>query len=251
LSQQHIIGHIAHRPYPMPQNPWVMKQVWHELLFAHWPVEADALRKLTPSNVGLDTFDGEAWVGVVPFRMSGVRPRYLPAVPLLSNFPELNVRTYVKYRDRGGVFFFSLDAGNPLAVEIARTWFKLPYFNADMRCQLREDRTVEYRSMRTDKRTKQGNFRGHYQPVSDVFSAESGSLEHWLTARYFLSTVDKRGQMYKGEIHHVDWPLQIAEADIEENSVAQSHRIVLADTEPLLHYSHRIEVVVWPLERVT
>src|SRR5262245_27389124 len=85
----------AHRPWPLPREPWVMAQSWHDLLFAHWPVPAAVLRPLIPPSLGVDTFDGEAWIGVVPFRMSGVRPRYVPPLPDLSAFPELNVRTYV------------------------------------------------------------------------------------------------------------------------------------------------------------
>src|SRR6266704_6531932 len=121
-----VMEPIAHRPWPLPVGPWVMAQRWHDLLFAHWPVPAGELQHLIPTPLTIDTFDGQAWLAVVPFRMSGVRLRGTPAVPWLSAFPELNVRTYVKCEGRPGVWFFSLDAGNPLAVAIARAWFHLP-----------------------------------------------------------------------------------------------------------------------------
>ena len=111
-----ILEKTAHRPWPMPAAPWVMTQTWNDLLFAHWPVDGDALRKLVPATFELDRFDGTAWLGVVPFHMTNVAPRFVPALPWVSAFPELNVRTYVTVAGQPGVFFFSLDAGNPLAV---------------------------------------------------------------------------------------------------------------------------------------
>src|SRR5579859_5771812 len=125
---------IAHRPWPLPAGRWVMAQNWHDLLFAHWPLPAAILRPHVPARLEIETFGGQAWLGVVPFRMSGVRLRGTPAVPWLSAFPELNVRTYVVADGKPGVWFFSLDAANPMAVAIARAWFHLPYFRACMSC---------------------------------------------------------------------------------------------------------------------
>jgi uncharacterized protein YqjF (DUF2071 family) len=123
---------VAHRPWPLPPGGWVMAQIWHDLLFAHWPVPQAVLRPRIPAQLAVDTFDGQGWLGVVPFRMSGVRLRGTPRVPWLSAFPELNVRTYVVADGKPGVWFFSLDAGNAIAVAIARAWFHLPYFRARM-----------------------------------------------------------------------------------------------------------------------
>src|SRR5215208_3559497 len=114
---------LAHRPWPPPQQPWVLAMHWHDLLFMHWPIESATIRRHIPATLTIDTFDGMAWIGVVPFRMQGVRPRLVPALPGLSAFPELNVRTYVSAAGKPGVWFFSLDAGNPLAVEAARDVF--------------------------------------------------------------------------------------------------------------------------------
>lgn len=225
-----------------------MWQEWHELLFAHWPLPPVALDGMLPEGLPLDTFDGEAWIGLVPFRMSQIHPRYLPSVPWLSAFPEMNVRTYIRTAGRSGVYFFSLDAANPLAVWLARTFFKLPYFNANMQTEQLADGTINYSSLRTDRRIRQGNLVGQYRPTSPIENAKPGSLEHWLTARYCLFTSDKQGNLYKGEIQHVDWPLQQAEAEFTENTVIQSHGIDIPDVDPLLHYSHHIEVVVWSLQ---
>src|SRR6478736_184531 len=111
-----ILRQTAHRPWSLPDGPWTMTQTWHDLLFAHWRIRLDVMRPLVPRELEIDTFDGSAWIGVVPFRMSAVRMRGLPPVPGASAFPELNVRTYVRYGGRAGVWFFSLDAESALAV---------------------------------------------------------------------------------------------------------------------------------------
>ena len=243
-----ITRHIDHRPWPLPSGPWSMTQSWHDLLFAHWPIPVAVMRALVPSALELDTFDGTAWVGVVPFRMSNVRPRLMPALPWLSAFPELNVRTYVKSRNpaqpKPGVYFFSLEAANPVAVALARGLFKLPYFNADMR--LNDDgHTIRYQSRRIHRGAPAAEFIGKYAPTSPVFRAQPGSLEQWLTERYSLYTVNKRGRAYIGEIHHQPWPLQWAEAEIQTNTMATASQIPLPDIPPLLHFARRLDVVVW------
>lgn len=243
-----ILDASAHRTWPPPTEPWAMAQAWHELLFAHWPIPAEMLRPRLPRGLSLDTYDGQAWLGVVPFRMSDVHPRGVPSIPWLSAFAELNVRTYVVAEDRPGVYFFSLDAANPVAVAIARSFFYLPYLNASMRCVLTGD-TVAYTSRRTDRRAAPAELIGMYRPVGPVFFPHSGTLEHWLTERYCLYT-EHRGTLYRGEIHHAPWPLQPAEAEFTRNTMARSHGIDLPRTAPLLHYSHLQEVVVWPLQPV-
>jgi uncharacterized protein YqjF (DUF2071 family) len=221
-----------------------MAQSWHDLLFAHWPVRAAALRLHIPARLAIDTFDGQAWLGVVPFRMSGVRLRGTPAVPWLSAFPELNVRTYVVADGKPGVWFFSLDAGNWLAVAIARAWFHLPYFRASMSCEQRNGR-IEYRSERTHRGAESGVLQGRYRPFGVVFSAPSGSLEHFLTERYCLYTADGAGRIIRGEIHHGPWPLQDAEAELTENTMAEAAGFSLPALRPLVHFSKRQDVVVW------
>ncbi len=248
-----MLTQADHRPWPLPRGPWVMTQQWLDLLFAHWPIAIKTMRALVPSQLPLDTWEGMAWVGVVPFRMQGVRPRFNPALPWLSAFPELNVRTYVKVRDRGiektGVYFFSLEAANPVAVAIARSTFKLPYFNAQMSLRHRDD-TIHYRSRRTHHNAPLAEFVGAYRPTGAVYQARFDTFDAWLTERYALYTVGSRGQVYIGEIHHVPWPLQPASAKLEQNSMAAASGITLPDVAPLLHFAQHLDVAVWPLRPV-
>ncbi len=221
-----------------------MKQIWHNLLFAHWPLPPTALRHLVPSQLALDTCDGECWIGVVPFRMSGIRGRGLPAVPGLSRFPELNVRTYVTHDGKPGVYFFSLDAANLPAVWAARKFYHLPYFHAEMSCE-DHDGIIHYSSRRHHGPAE---FRGSYRPTSEVQPSEKGSLAHFLTERYCLYTTHG-GELYRGEIHHLPWPLQSAEAQLEINTVAAAAGIPLPETAPSLLFARRLEVLIWALRR--
>ncbi len=217
-----LLKHVAHRPWPVPIGPWIMTQTWNDLLFADWPVTPEALRPHVPSELSLDIFDGTCWIAVTPFYMTGIRARGLPPVPGLSRLPELNVRTYVSAGDKPGVYFFSLDAGNRAAVWGARTFYKLPYFYARMLVQSHGD-FISYES----HREKCGaEFRGRYRPTAAVRLRDTGTLEHWLSERYCLYTVS-RGDVYRAEIHHAQWPLRDAEAEIEINTMAAAAGIVL------------------------
>jgi uncharacterized protein YqjF (DUF2071 family) len=240
---------IAHRPWPLPAGRWIMAQSWHDLLFAHWPVEQAALRRHIPPKMEIDTFQGQAWLGVVPFRMSGVRLRGTPAVPWLSAFPELNVRTYVVANSKPGVWFFSLDAANRIAVALARAWFHLPYFRARMSCEERSG-WIEYKCARSHRGAACGVLNGRYRAIGEKFSAAPGSLEHFLTERYCLYTTDGVGQVISGEIHHAPWPLQAAEAELVSNTMPEAAGIYLAPAKPLLHFSKRQDVVVWQPQRL-
>ncbi|HLV88469.1 MAG TPA: DUF2071 domain-containing protein [Candidatus Sulfotelmatobacter sp.] len=239
-----LLRSTAHRPWSLPTGPWIMQQTWHDLLFAHWPVTRENMRPLVPPQLALDTFDGRCWVGVVPFWMSGIRSRGLPPLPGLSRFPELNVRTYVTYDGKPGVYFFSLDAANLPAVCAARTFYHLPYFHAAM-SSVEQAGTIRYASARYRGEAK---FRATFQPSTEVRFREKGSIEHWLTERYCLYTV-YRNQVYRGEIHHAQWPLQDASAEFEENTVAAASDIFLPNEAPLLHFARWLEVLIWPLRR--
>src|SRR5262245_17860922 len=162
----------------MPAAPWIMTQSWHDLLFAHWPVDARTLASRVPSAFELDTFDGKAWVGVVPFHMSNVAPRGVPALPWLSAFPELNVRTYVVMEDKPGVYFFSLDATNPLAVKAARRFYRLPYHIAEMTVENNDD-CIHYRSHRLVQ--PPAELIASYAPIAAPATPRRGTLEHFLT----------------------------------------------------------------------
>ena len=196
------------------------------------------------SKLQFDTFDGHGWIGVIPFHMSGIRARGLPPIPGLSRFPELNVRTYVTYGGKPGVYFFSLDAANRPAVWAARRFYDLPYFHAAMNAELR-DGDIHYSSRR---HASTAQLQARYRPTGAVQLAANSSIEHWFTERYCLYTIH-RNQVYRCEIHHQPWPLQPAESEFEINTMAEAANVSLPASAPLLQFAKRIEVLIWPLRR--
>ncbi len=226
------------------RRPWVMRMRWVDLLFAHWPVDAAELRKLLPTGLELDTFEGLAWLGMVPFRMEDVALRGLPAPPLIGQFPEVNVRTFVRRRDHPGVWFLSLDAASRVMVEGARRAFHLPYFAAEMSVT-RDGGTIEYRSRRVDARGRPARLDIRYRPTGPIELAAPGSLEAWLTDRQCLFAMNGRGRISRTEIRHGTWPLQPAEAEIHTESMAAAHGLALPDVPPHLRFAGRLDVVAW------
>jgi uncharacterized protein len=232
----------AHRPWPLPDGPWVMGQTWDDLLFAHYRVPAEHLRPLVPEGLEVAEHSGSAWVGVVPFAITGLRARGLLLLPYLSGFRELNVRTCVTHDGRPGIWFFSLDASSRLAVEAARRLYRLPYFHADIALR-RRGSEVLYDCSRDDGKA----FSATYRPEGAGFKAGAGSLEHFLTERYCLYA-EHEGELYRADIHHRPWRLQPAQARIDLNTMPPV-RLDPKD-EPLALYSARLDVVIWPLERL-
>jgi uncharacterized protein YqjF (DUF2071 family) len=226
-----------------------MGQTWHDLLFAHWALPPETLRPLIPQPLQLDLRDAQAWVGVTPFVISGLRLRGTPPLPWLSRFPELNVRTYVEYDGRPGIYFFSLDAARLSAVVAARRAYRLPYFHAAMSAR-REGEAVRYESRRIDASGPPAELRTSYRPTGPPLPIDDGSLERWLAERYCLYVVDERGRALRGEIHHSPWPLQPATATIEVNTMARPLGLEL-DSKPLLHYSARQDTLIWALTPVS
>ncbi len=221
----------------------MMTQSWTQLLFAHWPVPADVLRPHIPAELAIDTFNGQAWLGIVPFRM-GFQMRYWPCS---LKFNELNVRTYVSLNDKPGVFFFSLDASDLFTVLAARMTYALPYFMSDIQLEQKGE-VISFSSKRYFSKSV---FEGRYRPTSPIFHANPGSLEHWLTERYCLYSRNSRQKICRAEVHHAPWPLQAAQADILENTLIQLPGCTLSDDPPpLLHYSPGVTVFVWPLKEV-
>lgn len=243
-----ILATTEHRPWPMPKSPWVMTQRWNDLLFAHWPVPAPDLVHLLPEDLAVDTFDGSAWVGVVPFWMDQIRARWLPQLPGARKFAELNLRTYVRDRhtNQPGVYFFSLDAANPFAVSAARMFFHLPYYWAHMEVDREHEREIRYSSERLLSRPR-AIFRARYRSLGRPCT--KGGIESFLTERYALFTRGKHG-VERVNIHHLPWPLELAEAEFEVNDLPQAHGIHLPDTKPLLQYSRELTVYIWGLEHL-
>lgn len=224
---------------------------WRDLLFAHWMVDEAALRPLIPPSLEIDTFDGRAYVGVIPFGMEDVAPRGLPAVPYLSAFPEVNVRTYVRDGERGGVWFFSLDAGRRLAVEGARLGFHLPYFHARM-SMVRDGDLVTYRSRRRDRRGGPAELDVRYRPTGPAQLAPSGSLDAWLTDRLRLFAAGRAGRVSSGSIFHAPWALRPAEAEFRVETLSAAQGLELSGPPVHLAFADRLDVRAWwprPLRR--
>lgn len=238
LSGSDILSVTHHRPWKLPSGPWVMTQGWYDLLFAHWPIKADILRPLVPDSLTVDTFAGTAWLSITPFDLH-LRPR---ALPVVSHFPELNCRTYVIYQDKPGIYFFSLDAGNHLAVFGARGFFLLPYHYSIMTAR-KENGGIFYSSRRT---RETATFVAKYHPVGAVRLTSAGTLEHWLTERYCLYT-QRRNWLFRGEIHHLPWPLQDATCELQENTTALASGVALPEIRPLCHFAKELDALIWPL----
>lgn len=238
-----VLDEVAHRPWPMPRPPWVMTQTWHDLLFAHWPIEAAALRDHVPPEFALDLFDGVAWLAIVPFHMTNVAPRGVPSLPWLSEFPELNVRTYVVVDEKPGIYFFSLDAGSSVAVQAGRLMLNLPYYSATMTVAPHAH-GLQYDSRREGS-SSYGTISVCYRPAGAVLQPRAGSLEHFLTERYCLYNRDHRDQPYRLEIHHAPWRLQPADAEFTRNTMAEADGLSLPEVKPLLHFAQRQDMVAW------
>lgn len=232
---------VGHRPWPLPSQPWVMFQSWRHLLFAHWPVATRQLRALVPPPLTIDEFDGSAWVGMTPFVLTGLRPRLLPPLPYVSQFPEINLRTYVRVGDVPGIYFFTLEAASWLAVLAARALYGLPYRYATMNVR-RTAAGVSYRSRRIGG---DAELVAEYAPTGPAFVPRAGTLEHFLIERYALYVVRFGAITLRGEIHHEPWRVQPAQAQLRRNSIPAAHGLMLDDRPALLHFSGRQDTLAW------
>ena len=241
--QRRTLEELGHRPWPLPDGFWLQGQTWNDLLFAHWRVPADRLRRLMPPSLPLHLDDdGSAWLGVTPFIVSGLRLRGTPPLPWVSRFPELNVRTYVELEAKPGIYFFSLDAGRRAAVMAARRTYRLPYFHARMRAE-KVGARIDYESERIDSSGPAARFRASYAPSG---ARTDDELARWLAERYCAYTVDDHGRPLRIEIHHPPWPLQPAAGEVEAQGMVHGLGIEL-EGEPLLHFSARQDTLIWPL----
>ncbi len=248
-----ILQRVAHRPYPLPEGRWRLAQRWNDLLFAHWPIPGGELAPLLPPGLEPDLFDGNAWIGVVPFWMDQVRTRGVGeltfGVPGTRTFPELNLRTYVRSRHTGltGVYFFALDAASPFAAIGGRILFHLPYFLSIMR-RTTTPTHIDYSSRRLFS-WDSVRFEATYRSLggADISSpSQPGSIEYFLTERYALFTPRGR-HLSVGHVHHLPWPLEPAEAEIRINELPAAHGILLPGRPPILHFARSLEVFLWSL----
>lgn len=228
----------------------IMHQNWGKLLFMHWPIPAELLRPLIPQRLTIDIFEGQAWIGIVPFTMWDIRafPPLIPALPGLSRFHELNVRTYVHLNGVPGVWFFSLDAAHALAVYAARTFFHLPYFNARMRLDQNEQ-TIFYSSHRAHKNAPPAEFEATWKMGQPLPQSEPDTLQFFLTERYCLYAAHK-GKIYRCRIFHQPWPLQQAQVLSSRSTMIESLGLPTPHGEPLLHYAEEVNVDIWSLTKV-
>lgn len=217
-----------------------MGQTWRHLLFAHWPIDAQLLRAHVPVALPIDEFDGSAWLGITPFVVESLRMRGTLPLPLLSSFPELNIRTYATIDGKPGVVFLRLDTSSRAAIGAARMAYRLPYAHASLSVRVEEDGAAMARSSRDG-----GTIALDYAPTGPTFEAEPGTLEHFLTERYRLYTTDEHGHPRWADIHHRPWPLREGQAEVTEKGYLP-HGLVL-EGEPLVHVTERQDVVIWPL----
>ncbi|HWS54940.1 MAG TPA: DUF2071 domain-containing protein [Pyrinomonadaceae bacterium] len=230
-----------------PEGSPVMYQSWADLLFMHWRVPVEALRRLIPPRLEIDTFEGEAWVGVTPFTLSGVRPVFTPPLPFVSEFDEINVRTYVHLDGVPGVWFFSLDANSTVAVAGARMLFRLPYFPADIKREQSDDTTVYMSAREGDPAAY---FGATWVVGEERGGAEPGTLDFFLVERYCLYTADAAGAVYRARIHHRPWPLRKVRVETYRSSMVEAAGLGRPEGAPLLHHGGPVDVEVWPLEKV-
>jgi len=235
-----------HHPFPTSKKPWLLKQTWHDTLFIHWPVPTSTLQAFIPKSLQIDLFENQAWIGVIPLMMNNSRIHYTPALPLVSNFPGLNIRTYVMHNGKPGVYFLNLYAASYLVAKCAHQFMHLPYFHADF--QFRKNAEKISFSCQCKSEQGKGEFVANYYPISKPTYAKSGSLEYWLTERYY-TYIHHAKQLYQLEIFHHPWLLQKAEAEIRKNTMLDftKHNF---NTESILQYAAHQKTVMWGIEKI-
>jgi len=238
---QDIQNSTQHRTSPMPDGEWVMTQKWNHLLYMHYPVSIHTIESYIPDGLELDTFNGEAWISIIPFQIKDMRLRNMPQLPYFHSFSELNVRTYVKRNGVPGIFFFSLDASKRFAVIAARMG-TLPYFYANITMK-QQDESIHYTCRRKNNSNKV--FEGEYRPIGEAFYPDVDSLDHWLLERYYLYSYQNEC-LYFGGIHHKPLEVYHAEAAISKQHMSP----FIVGGKPLVHYVTSKRVLFWLIKKV-
>lgn len=223
----------------------VLSMRWDDVFFAHWRADPATVAERLPAELSADTFEGDAYLGVVGFEMQDIGPR---GVPVGLTFPELNLRTYVEDDGHPGIFFFNLDADDPLGVFVAQKLFRLPYYRARMDVTRHGDE-VTLRSRRCDGDATNAAFDATYAAAGELHRPEPSTLEHFLTERYRFYTADDRGRLYYGDIQHEPWQITPADATIRENELFGVNGFETPGTDPILYYSPGIDVTAGALHR--
>lgn len=236
---------IRKRPTGWP----IMYQTWGKLLFLHWPVPVEHIRPHIPAELTIDTYDNVAWVGITPFTMWHLRPVMVPALPWVSSSHEINVRTYVHHDGVPGVWFFSLDASNVLAVLGARLGFALPYYPARMSLQ-EQNQNIHFTSARRPTESSEAQFEAEWTRGAVLPELEPGTRDFFLIERYCLYTT-RGGDLYRARIHHRPWPLCRASLSTLSSTMLEAQELPSPTQEPLIHaQADPLRVKVWPLKKV-
>lgn len=225
-----------------------MHQSWQKLLLMHWKLPAELLRPHIPERLQIDTFDGHAWIAITPFIVRNARPAFLPPLPLLSAFEEVNVRTYVHYDGVPGVWFFLLDANSMLAVLGATTTFRLPYRYANISFREYGDRIL-YTSNRAGSPAKPVQLEVSWRKGKMLGEAVPESLEFFLAERYCLYAADGE-TLYRARIFHAPWKLQEAELLSYRSTMIEAQGLPKPAGTPLLHYMERLDTAIWPIKKI-
>ncbi len=230
--------------------PWIMTQRWNDLLFLHYSLPPELVRAKVPEVLTLDTYQQRAWVSVTPFWIDRLRPPGVPPVLWLSRFSEVNVRTYVTYGGKPGIYFFSLDASNLSAVWGARIFYRLPYWQASIKVSGKGGGTVIEYACKREHGPRPAELRCTYGPSDrQAFQARPGSLQHFLTERYCLYAISRK-RLYRGEIHHLPWELQTARVDLQCNTITRPVGLALPLQPDLAYFARQLKVLFWAPERL-
>ena len=241
VRQADALRQTDHRPWPLSARHWLVAETLQDQLFLHWPVPLDRMQDFVP-GLEVDTFEGQAWLGLTAFTVGGLRTAGTPPVPLFSSFQQVNVRTYVRAGDRPGVYFLSLDAASRVVAASARRLYQLPFERARITVRRDED-WVLFESARPG-----AALRVRYRPTGPVEAPAPGTLDHFLIERFCLYSVAPSGKLVRSEIHHAPWPLQPAEAELGANTYTPAGLLLTPD--PHVRFSARQDILAWPPEAV-
>jgi len=233
MTIKNILGTHGHRPWGLPNGNWQYYQEWNKVVFLHWQVDLGELRQLVPLDLSIDLYNNKPWVSVVAFTMEKIRLKNLPAFPPISNFDEINIRTYVRYNRKAGVYFLSIEGGTKLSCQIAKSLSGLPY---------------QYSRIKRDNRTYHSSNPIYKDSLELAYEVgrqvrEKTGLDLWLTERYALFQ-DTKAAINEFDIHHIEWP--IFEANLKEIQIAYPRFKNLLNGPPnKTHYSNGVQVVAW------
>lgn len=241
-TKKNLSQSISHRKWPLPVKRWNYYQEWNKALFLHWKVPVDILQQFLPLGLPLDTFENEAWISLVAFTMEKIRPKNLPAFAPISNFHEINIRTYVIQDNKSGVYFLNIEAQKQLSAVISRMLSGLPYEKAKMK----RNHQKELQTYSSNQQKKGSEFAINYQVFNNPVS--KSELDLWLTERYCLY-LDKGKKNYLYEIHHLPWELrEVQVLDLHTNYQVGS--IDLNRKPDLIHYSPGVKVIAWSKKKL-